>query len=259
MHIVVIHGWQKNGAEVAATIADAMGTLVFEAQQKITGGGPTVLASFAEQPLAEALAGRLTKAGVPALVIDPSGSSTSNQPFRVRRFVLGSHSLQLEAFSGEPLSIDYGSIELLLSATCSSGQMQTTSTVQERKFSLGKTMLAGGVPMTKKVTREETVTAEQRDETLWLYHRDGATVIFDRAHLNFDGLGAAMQMSRNLNFVHLKNEVRRLAPQAHYDDRLLNKAGLVRLLGRSLNPEDNLDLAFEILALCLMKKAESCS
>jgi hypothetical protein len=60
-----------------------------------------------------------------------------------------------------------------------------------------------------------------------------------------------MQFTRDLNFAQLKKELRRLAPQAVYDDRLLKRAALIRLLGPTLSPETDLDLAFEVLARSL--------
>ncbi len=158
--------------------------------------------------------------------------------------------LRLETHSGQLCAVEYGLIDLLLVATCGA-QTQSAETVTERKFSLGKTLLAGGLPMTTKETRQVTISSDERDETLWLYANDRAIAIFARTALNYDGFGAAMQMTRELNFTRLKNELRRLAPQAGYDDRLLKRAGLVRLLGPSLSPETDLDLACEILARSL--------
>lgn len=251
MHIVAVHGWQKDEAAVAKTIADALGLLVFEIRQKLAAGGPAVLASYADPQRAEALAGRLSQDGIPTLVIDTAAVRRMTPPSRVRRFVLEEKVLQVETFAGDSSAIDYGRIDLLLVATCISGQGQTSGTVTERKFSLGKTLLAGGIPMTKNVQREVPVVTAVRDETLWLYACGGIPVIFDRAVLNYDGLGAAMQLTRDLNFSRLKSELRRLAPQAHYDDRLLKRATLVRVLGPSLSPERDLDLALEILARSL--------
>lgn len=251
MHIVAVHGWQREEAAVAEAIAAALGCLAFEARQKISGGGPAVIASFAAQERAETLAETLSRDGVPALVLDTDAVRRREKPFLVRRFGLQPQTLQLESFAGEVCAVDYAAIKLLLVATCSAGQTQTTGIVTGRKFSLGKTLLAGGLPMTKKVTREETLTTETRCETLWLYTHQQKTMIFDRAALNYDSLGAAMQFTRDLNFTHLKNELRHLAPQAVYDDRLLKRARLVRMLGPSLNPETDLDLAFELLSRSL--------
>ncbi len=254
MYIVAVHNWQKEDVEVAKIIAEKTGTVAFEARQKISGGGPAVLASFADLQQAEVLAGKLSQAGVPALVIDTVAVRSRNQPLHVCRFVLAPQKLQLESFNGELFEIDYDKIDLLLVAICSAGQTQMTTTETERKFSLGKTLLAGGVPMTKKVKSDKTVNIEERDETLWLYVRGGATVIFNRGAMNYEGLGDAMQFTRELNFAYLKNELRRLAPQAVYDDRLIKRAVLIRLLGPALNPETAFDLACEILSRSLREK-----
>lgn len=260
MHIVAVHGWQKDEALVAKTIADKLGTVAFEARQKISGGGPAVIASFADPHRAEALAATLAQDGVPALMIDTAVVRTRPQPLQVSRFVLGPQALKLESFDGECIDIDYGAVVLLLVAIRSCGQTrQTSDAVTARKFSLGKTLLAGGIPMTRQVKSGKSASIDERDETLWLYGHEGTTVVFDRAAINYNGLGGAMQFTRDLNFAQLKKELRRLAPQAVYDDRLLKRAALIRLLGPTLSPETDLDLAFEVLARSLreMPAAES--
>jgi hypothetical protein len=172
----------------------------------------------------------------------------------VYRFVLGGDALEVESHDGECCELEYSTIDLLLVATCKAGEIQTTGTETSRKFSLGKTLLAGGVPMTKQVKTEKAVTVEERDEVLWLYTHDSALFVFDRSSMTFDGLGEAMQFTRDLNFTHLKNELKRYAPEARYDDRLLKRAAMVRLIGPSLNPESDHDLAFEILSRSMRLK-----
>jgi hypothetical protein len=197
------------------------------------------------------LAARLSGAGVPALVIDSAAVRSCNTPLRARRFVFEADTLRVELLAGTICHIGYDSIELLLVVSSGSGLMQTTAKLTERKFSLGRTLLAGGVPITRTVTHEETVLGGDCDESLWLYSSKHQTLRFDRNMLNFDGFGAAMQLTRGLNFSQLKQELRRRAPQAGYDERLLKRAALVRILGPALNPEADLDLACEILALSL--------
>ena len=253
MHIVVVHNWQKDEVTVANTIAGILGVLVYETRQRIAGGGPAVLASFADLLQAEGLAARLSQASVPALVIDREGVRKRSQPFHVRRFVLEAQTMQLEGVGGELCTIDYCTMDYLLVAVCYA-QTPGTATVTERKFSLGKTLLAGGIPMSRKVTREEAVISYVRDETLWLYAQNRGIAVFSRAALNFDGLGAAMELTRELNFSLLKNELRHRVAPAVYDERLLNRAALLRLLGPALSPETDLDLAFEILVQTLRAK-----
>ncbi len=58
-----------------------------------------------------------------------------------------------------------------------------------------------------------------------------------------------MQQSRALNLQLLLTELRRLAPQARYDDRLMRRAAQAQLLGPGLSPEEHLGIASGLLAL----------
>jgi hypothetical protein len=254
MYLVVLHDWKMEEGAVAMFVAEKMGTVAFEARQKLAGGSPVVIATFADQDHARALVDSLTQEDLPAFLIDAEEVRKHLSPYYVHRFVLGEEALKVESRDGECCEIEYGTIDLLLVAICKTGEIQTTGTEMSRKFSLGKTLLAGGLPMTKQVKTEKIVTVEERDESLWLYTHDRALFIFDRPVMNYDGLGEAMQLTRGLNFAYLKNELKRLAPGALFDDRLLKRAAMIRLLGPALNPEVDHDLAFQILSRSLRLK-----
>ena len=252
MHVVVIHGWQEETAELVQALAVALGITAFEARQRLIGGGPSVVASFADQHLAQALAAKLNQAGIATLVVDATAVRSGAGHFVVRRFEPGEMALRIEAVDGQTAEIPYGEIELLLPGTRISGQTEL-KTVTERKFSLGKTILSGGIPVSTKVSRQEEVTTEERTKFLYLYAGNRPQVVFSQSGMTYEGFGAAMKMSQELNFAFLISELRRLSPGAGYDDRLLNRLGQVRLLGPAQNPETNLDLAAEILARSLRR------
>jgi len=248
MYLVIAHSWKKDAADVAQTLSDVLGILVFEARQKMTGGNPVTIANFSDRQQAEKIAAQLSSNGVPAFIVD-----TQNSPplLQVHQFTLEPQQLRVESAEGQWLEIEYSKVELILAASCSDGQMETIKTTTSRKFSMGKTLLAGGIPMTRKVKKTEISGGKDRDKTLWLYSDKREIVIFNRNKLNYSGLGDARQLTRELNFTHLQKELRRRGPQARYDERLLKQAGLVNLLGPSLDPEEHLTLAFEILARSL--------
>ena len=254
MYLVVLHDWKMEEGAVAMFVAEKLGTVAFEARQKLASGSPVVIATFADHDHARVLADSLIQEELPTFLIDTEEVRKHQSPCYVRRFVLGEEALKVESRDGESCEIEYGTIDLLLVAICKAGEIQTTGTETSRKFSLGKTLLAGGLPMKKQVKTEKTVTVEERDEVLWLYTHDRALFIFDRPVMNYAGLGEAMQLTRDLNFAHLKNELKRLAPGARFDDRLLKRAAMIRLLGPALNPEVDHDLAFEILSRSMRLK-----
>jgi len=250
MHIVVIHHWQEETPELVQSLAASLGIMPYEMRQRMIGGGPAVVAVFADQQQARTLAAKLSRSGVATMIIDTDGLRRADGRFVVRRFELKEQLLSVEAGDGNRVEISYGNIDLILFGTRILGQSETI-TVTERKFSLGKTILSGGIPLTKKVERQEEVTTVERENILCLYAGERPPVVFSQGSMSYDGLGEAMKLTREMNFSFLKSELRRLCPGAGFDDRLSNRLGQVRLLGPTLNQETNLDIAFEILARSL--------
>jgi hypothetical protein len=252
MHVVVIHKWQEETPELVQSLAASLGIMAYEMRQRMVGGGPAVVACFADQQQARILTGKINQSGVATMIIDNDELRRVAGRFVVHRFELKEKSLRIETSDGQRAEITYEDIDLLLPGTRILGQSETV-TVTERKFSLGKTILSGGIPLTKKVERQEEMATEERENILCLYAGERPPIVFRQNGMTYDGFGAAMKLTRDLNFAFLKSELRRLCPGAGFDDRLLNRLGQVRLLGPTLNPETNLDLAFEILARNLRK------
>lgn len=239
MFIVLVHSWQQQESDVTDIIANAMNANVYEVRQKIAGGGPTVLTSYADPEEAEALANTLVQAGVPSFVVDRGEVRSQAQPFRVSRFIFNETSLSLESFNKEQRELSYDTLTLILVATYLLEQEEEIEPKKKRKFSF------------RRRKKEKTIITPERDETLWLYAQGEAAIRFDRLTVNFDGLGADIQLTRELNFNYLKKELRNRSENAIYDERLIRRSGLVNLLGPTLNPEHDLDLAFEMLSKSL--------
>jgi hypothetical protein len=250
MHVVVITGWPGEAEDPARVLAGCLGLTVYEARQRMVGGGPAVVASFADPQQAVMLAAELGRSGLAAMVIDTGTLRGSSGRVIVRRFVFGERSVSIESEDGHSLELAFREVDLLLPGTRISGH-EGTVTVAERKLSLGKTILSGGIPMTSKVERQERVASEESEKVLFVYADSRPQLMFRQNLLSYDGFGTAMKMSRELNFAYLSGELRRLCPDALYDDRLLSRVGQARVLGPVQNLEKNLDLAAEILARCL--------
>jgi hypothetical protein len=250
MHVVVIHGWKEETTELVQALSSVLGITVFEARQRMSGGGPAVVASFADPQHALALSEELNQNGIGTMVVDATEVLNEANHFICRRFELSESLLRIETGDRQRTEISYSEIDLLLPAM-SIVAYSEKKTVTERKISVGKTILSGGIPMSKKVKHEQVVTTEERTKVLYLYAGNRLPIVFSQDGMTYDGLGAAMKLSRELNFTYLVSELRRLSPGAVYDDRLVKRVGQVRLLGPALNPETNLDLAAEILARSL--------
>jgi hypothetical protein len=250
MFIVVIHGWKEATAELVQALAGALGIMVFEARPRMIGGGPAVVASFADPRKAGELAQKLKLSGIAAMVIDATAFRMREGYLIVRRFELDGHSLKVETGNGQRTAISYEEIDLLLAGTKTVGYTETKK-ITERKLSVGQTILSGGIPISKTVTRKVDVNTEEQEKFLYLYAGDRPPTVFSQNGVNYDGLGTDMKLSRELNFTYLISRLRQLCPGATFDDRLHNRAGQTRLLGPVQGQEANLDLAAAILARTL--------
>ena len=254
MFVVAIYGWREETPQMVQALADALGIIVFEARQRLIGGGPSVVAGFADQQQASVLAEKVGRVGIKALIVDAAAVRLRSCFFIVRRFKFEDRVLKIEADNGQQETISYAQMGLIITGTSVVGVSQTKTTV-EKKFSMGKTLLAGGIPMTKMVKHQEKVSDEESEEILYLYAHDRPTAVLSLNGMNYDGFGAEMKLSRKLNFSHLVSQLRLHAPGAVFDDRLLNRSNQIRLLGSVQGREAGLDLAAEILARCLLAGA----
>jgi hypothetical protein len=251
MFVVAIYGWHEETPQMVQALADALGIIVFEARQRLIGGGPSVVASFADQQQAREVVEKVGRVGIKALIVDATAVSLRSCFFIVRRFKFEDRVLKIEAHNGQQETIPYAQMRLVLTGTSITGVSQTKTTV-EKRFSMGKTLLAGGIPMTKMVKRQEKVSSEESEQILYLYAHDRLTAVLSLTGMNYDGFGAEIKLSQKLNFSHLISQLHMRAPGAAFDDRLLNRSNQIRLLGSVQGREAGLDLAAEILARCLL-------
>jgi hypothetical protein len=118
--------------------------------------------------------------------------------------------------------------------------------------------MTGGIPMTEKTKYQKEVININIGKHLYLYAQGKQQpVIFSQNKVAYDGLGPAMKVSQEQNFTYLINELHQLSTRAIYDDRLLKRITQNRLLGPTLNPETNLDIAIEILVQYLQISAKN--
>lgn len=252
MHVVVIDGWQEVSGELAGALASALGATAYEARQRLIGGPPAVAACCAGPEPAREVAVKLQEGGFQGFVVDAAKLDSGGEPVVARRFLPGERGMAVEAGNGQGGEVAYADIELLLRVSRITAQT-TVMTTSERRLSVGRAALTGGLAVTKKVKGEEEVTSEEREEVLYLFAAGRSPLAFAENGLNYGGLGAQMQPSRERNFLCLVNELRRRAASARYDERLLRRAAQAHLLGPLLSPERHLPLAVAILARSLKR------
>jgi hypothetical protein len=252
MHIIAIHNLPQSKEALAEALAAVLGATVYEALSRLRspGKGPFVVGVFAAIGPAEELLKKLRTGGFEAALLKEDEIETEAVGFVVRKFRFSGDALVVESREEESLAIDYSSIDLIIRGT-SISQSTTSEIVKEKKFDPGMALLTGGLKLTKTTEKTIESTAQTRESFFYLYAGDQQMLIFREGGLSYDSLGTAMQPTRQANFTYLLEELRRRSPEAIYDDRLMNRAGQVQLLGPSLSPEKHIDIATSLLAKVL--------
>jgi hypothetical protein len=249
MHIVAIYNLGNNENDLAKSLAEAIGKTIYETRSRlrVTGRGPSVVAVFSDIKHAEECAAKLVDSSFDVIVLPQDAIESDNNRFLVRSFELSDQGLRAEARDGQSVMIPYRNIDLML---CGSSIMQhgETETVRDRKFSMGRAMLSGGMMVSKTTKKTMKSTVQDRERFLYVYTGNHPTIVFRENSVLYNSLGQSLQSSRSANFSFVIAELRRLGPGTIYDDRLLNMAAQVQMLGPSLRPEEHLDVATSLLA-----------
>ena len=251
MHVVAVYGWEEASPEFIQSIAEPLQKTVYEVQQRIITGSPCVIASYADPHMAVELAAELKGRGVRVIGVNAETVHAGKDYIYVYRFDFYDTSLHIWTAEDDHAEIPYEKIRVMLTGT-SRVTETVTKVVEKKKISIGKTLLAGGVPIPKTVKHTEETESLHHGKYVYMYvGKRPQPIIFGQDSMTYEGLGENLQISHVLNFNYLVSELRRRSPGAVYDDRLVKRIGLVKLLGPTIDPDTNLDLAAEILSRSL--------
>lgn len=252
MYIAAIHGLGQDRETHAAVLASALGITMYEALSRLRspGNGPFTVGVFADQQRAMQVEEKLRSAGFSAVVLTDAEITAARCPLIARKFELSGKELAVVSESGQSLGIPFQDIRLIVRGT-GIVRGSTTETVKTKSLSLGRAVMSSGLMITKTTKTVQEIATEERTGFFNLYAEGAQVIVFRESGLFYDSLGPALQPSRALNFNYLIAELRRLAPDAQYDERLLTRPAQIALLGPTLNPEEHLSEATALLAKTL--------
>jgi hypothetical protein len=265
--VLAIYNLKGNQALLARQLAAILHRTMYEAGSRVRapGGGPSVIASFAEPRAAHEAAAALETSGFDVLLLDENEVETDERRFLVWRFELGDERMRVEerpaAALGAPpagvsRAVPYDSIDLLLHGVRIVTR-QPAVPATTRRISLTRMALSGGLVLTKAVPAPRQPVSEEREGFLHLYGQGLPPLVWREAEVDYRSLatlGAALLPSRHANFARLVGELRRRCPRATWDERLATRAGQAQLLGAALSPAEHLDVAISVLAGALRRR-----
>lgn len=247
-------------AEVAV-LSPALGVGAYELRLALSAPLPVVLLQTDDADRARALLASLRARGHGAVACDAAQVGSSAHMLQPKSFALGPEELVFEAPGRGATKLGHAEVLALILATHVIDQ-DSTEERREKKLSLGRAALTGGLVRSKTTRVTERSATRETERVLYVLHRAGAGhVVLRETRLHYTGLGARMGKSTLESFTTLVGLLRAALPRASYDDRLLKpRAGNSLSLSRSASTstvttsnERELDLAVHLLAVAMVQ------
>lgn len=217
MYLVAVAELAADVEQEGPQLAKDLGISPYEARLLLAGERPKVVLRTPDEGRARALLSKLRERRHGAIACDARAIVATEAMVKLGAFALGDDALR--AGGGEELPY----ADLLAIFRAIRPELTTsTKTVAQTKLALGRAMLTGGLVATKRTTHEVTKRVEEREQLVYLVRTSGAKPWVVRGKTtSFEGLGDTMAPSLAENFMRLVAELRRRAPDAAYDERLL--------------------------------------
>jgi hypothetical protein len=233
-------------AEARTRAATAAEMPLADLNRRLAGVLPRVLMAAVAPERGAALAASLTALGFGVLTCDVAAVPGDEDRVVARRVELAPDTLIVADSRGQTHRCGGRAIALLQRGVRVTRTEQKVTTT-ERKLSLGKAVLTGGMMLTKKVEKTGHSTVESAEPFLLLGRGDGEPdVILYERRIDYRQMGAEMQPSSRANLERLWTWLGRLAPPGTVDDRV-SRPGFVT--GLPVTAADPIDLAVYLVAL----------
>jgi len=246
MYAVVIHHNHEVSPEAIQALAEVLGVTVFDARQKLAGQGPVVISTYAQSAQAESILTKLKNNEFRSFISDVDAALNDCPVLVVEKFELNEDHVSVYETGGRKATIAYKDIKFILPSV-QRRKVTKQNSVTERKLSIGKTVMMGGLPMSKKVTRQETVMQDEPEHVLYLCGGNRARLVCRQNSMTFEGFKDEIEFTREMNYKLFISKICQSCPDAVYEDRLMKRLEQAKLLGPTLNPDCYIDLAVDIL------------
>lgn len=229
------------GAEARVQAAKATGLPLADLNRRLAGILPRVLFPGGAEP---AVIEALEQLGFGVLALDPAVVAGDDERVLARRIEFAGGVLLATDGKGSVHRCAPADITLLQRGmrTATSAETVTTS---ERKLSVGRAVLSGGLLLTKKVEKTSVKTTETAEPFLLVQRTAEPDVILYERRIDYRPLGAEMQPASRANLEVVWRKLQALAPD-RVDDRVA-RPGFVT--GLPLTSVDPVDLALALVSL----------
>lgn len=266
MLLVALTRWSRSPSPelVAAEVqvlAPLLGVGAYELRLALSGQLPVVLLETDDPARAKALLAGLRGRGHGAVACDGASVASSAAMFPAKSFGFEPDALVFEC-PGQPAArVAHAEVLAWVMAT-HAREEDSSREVREKKLSLSRAALSGGLVRSKTTTVTQRGSALETERVLYVLSRTGrGHVLLRETRLHYTGLGPRMGKSTTESFNTLTQVLRQQVPSALFDDRLLKQRAASSLqVSRTSSSrtvvtsnESDVDVAVHLLAVAFLQ------
>jgi hypothetical protein len=202
-------------------VASITGKEVPDARLLLVGEIPRIIASVKDAGAAKAMAQGLRDAGLAAFVCGDSELRSRSVGLAAHVVIFRDGAALFRDRPGREVSVEPGDVFLILRGRVKSAAQETISTTK-MTLNVPATVLAGGIPIVRQVTRKATRESFRAEDFVRIFDRrspDPRVEMFQN-RLDYTFLGPDLSPSAPANFEILVRKLRQWFPLAIFDDRL---------------------------------------
>ncbi len=240
------------------SLAADLGITAYEAGLLLRGATPSLVLRTHERDRATALLAAMRARGHEVVAFDDVAVRSSVTMTCPRSFRLDPDAFV--AVGPEEEHLPWNDVLAIVRAVHQTRTGSTTTT-KEKKTSLARAALSGGLVMSKTVAKETSRTTEDREPVAYLFRASGEPPwLLAASRLRYDGLGMPLAPSQHENFELLLRAVQEHAPHADVDARLLasrsaaETARTTRAGEHSTSSASGVDVLAHVVAMAISKR-----
>jgi len=208
-------------ADLVKSVATVINKSPSHTRLLLAGGVPRFIANYDSLQVAESIIRNLRDLGLVAIACRDSELRQFPQTFRVQTVEFRGKEVLFRDIAGRERRIVESNVFLILVGRIETS-VEVETTKQKTKFSLPRTLLMGGIPIWRRVDEKTTTHSTQAESFARLYERKSPDPSVDilQHYMNYSFLGAKVAASSFANFGTVVLGLRKVFPQAIFDDRL---------------------------------------
>ncbi len=205
--------------EEAPRLAADLGLTAYEAGVMLRAPMPVIVLRTEDRTRTLDVLSKLRSRGHDAVACALDAVTSSDDMFRPKAFRFDGGDF-IGIGQGEEQRLPLGAVTAFVRATHVT-RTEDVVVERQRKVSLGRSALTGGLLATRTVEKEATRVTQDREPVLYVFRADAPPWLLASNQLRYDGLAHEMKISKLENFEVLIRALRERAASAAFDARLL--------------------------------------